>query len=192
MTLLILLSLLLTTLTESAIYEMDSEFHDYVNLTEGQVFSLQDTPLGISANVEPIVASVGYMKLNRARKDNKGNVVPKSILDRAMGKSGSPPMAYLHAWIFHESNMPLWPVTCIESKRITEEGETKTNQNATGKAGTVANEPTHTWFLPDEREMYTINITHSVAQTGIHYIFFKLCDHQTYDNAHQYNSLYFE
>ena len=195
------LLLLLVTTSHAAIYQFQRTFHDYVNLTEGEVFSKQDSPLGISSVVQPIVAAVGTMKVDRI---SKKDVVSKSIIDRGMGDDGYPPQAILHVWIFHEANQPEWDITCIEAEHINSytpqtansastvdiKSNNKTKTNTKDEGILVANEPTHKWFYP-ENDMYTINVTHPVAMTGVHYIFLKVCDQKNYMSDNQFISIPF-
>jgi hypothetical protein len=192
----------MTETADGAIYTFSRPFHDYVNLTEGQVFSKKDSPLGLSSLVQPIVAATGSMKIDRSKYDT----VSKEIVDRAMGKDGKgAAQAILHVWIFHETDQPDWDVTCIESEYVNTFGFQK-NITATGGGGggggggtgqgtgegteILANRPTHKWYKPVNGE-YNINVTHTVAMTGIHYIFYKICDSSTYSTKHQFNQLLF-
>ena len=184
----ILLLTLLIICTDAAIYEFQRPFQDYVNLTEGQVFSRLDSPLGISSVVPPIVAAVGSFTVDRT-----STAVSEEVLNRAMGTDHLPGQAILHVWIFHETNQPTWDVTCIESEysNLTKLGPNSDNSADSTSEALAANQPTHQWYTPSN-DGYNINVTHPVAMTGVHFVFFKICDHDTYATEHEFNALPFQ
>jgi hypothetical protein len=193
MAIVLLATYLLLHSTHAAVYEFVRPFHDYVNLTEGQVFSIPDSPLGINAFEPPYVGATGFMKIDRGSK-----AVTKETMDKAMGTepAKAPPEAIIHVWIFHELDQPDWDLTCIESKYINSYDPSKptglknmSNPVGTGE-GRGANRPTHSWYAP-VNDVYDVNVTHPVAMTGVHFIFFKVCDANTYATQHQFNKIPF-
>ena len=136
-------------------------------------------------------------------KVDRTTSVSKSIIDRAMGTDGYPAQAVLHAWIFHELNQPAWDITCIRTQDLvkyqpatatsgaittttTSNNTSTSNNNNDGNP----NAPTHKWFQPVNDE-FNINIVHNVSVTGVHYIFFKLCDSRSSNTQTEFKTVPF-
>ena len=148
--------LLLSHRSKAAIYEFDTQFKDFANLTEGEVFSAEDSPLGISHPVTPVVAMQGSMGLKVADKNNLAKLAMVGSGD------GDGPQAVLHAWIFNADDQPAWEDVCSPAS-----------------ASSKIDAPSHAMFSPvpeSSPPTFNINLTHVVLRTGIHYAFLKLCD----------------
>jgi hypothetical protein len=145
-----------------AIYAFDTPFQDFANLTEGELFSADDSPLGISNPVVPIVALQGSLALPDAQESAALDAIAKRAMERTPADLDSPE-AMLHAWIFNADNQPAWEEVCSEPL-----------------ASTDVDKPSHAMFAPTVtdggRPTFDINLTHVVYRTGVHYAFLKLCD----------------
>ena len=180
---------LLTDPARAAVYEFDTRFRDYANLTEGEVFSAADSPLGISRPRVPRVQLLGSMRVKRTGDPSN------DVVDRAMGieDGGFAPQVAMHVWIFSDSVQPSWDEVC------TPRGPASRNTSTASSSNNVVNivepgtdgSPTHAIVSPQAGE-FVFNVSHVVAKTDIHYVFIKLCDIRTIDISHEYTDLNFD
>jgi hypothetical protein len=169
-----------------AIYAFRTPFQDFANLTEGELFSADDSPLGISHPVVPVVALQGSLALPATQ----ASAALDALAKRAMETTGdpnepstgaaAPPEAMLHAWIFNADDQPGWEDVCSEPP-----------------ASTDVDKPSHAMFAPTMtgpggRPAFDINLTHVVYRTGVHYAFLKVCDKNSIAIETEFRKLKFD